>query len=243
MIVSQELAITVGDKQMPAYVARPGAAGTYPAVIVLEGIFGFDEELRRITDLLAGFGYVGLAINYFYRTHPQLAEPFTQEGRTRGEQAAAMVKKAEACADVSAARDWLNQQPFVARHHIGTWGFGFGGTIAFVTATLAGINAAVVFYGQSITGLMPSNEPAPLEEVREIRAPLLLVFGGQDRLISTSDVELMTDALDANDKKYEVQLYPNVGHSFFRETPDTFATREAADAWDRVQAFYRKYLR
>jgi carboxymethylenebutenolidase len=228
---------------MPAYLARPGSQGTFPAVIVLEGIYGFDDELRRITDLLAGFGYVGLAINYFHRTHPALAEPFTPEGRARGEAAAEAVKKEQARADVAAARDWLNEQPFVDTGHVGTWGFGFGGTIAFVSAALAGINAAVVFYGQSIASLMPSGEAAPLEDVKQIRAPLLLVFGGQDVLISHSDVDLITRTLEANHKKFEVQLYPNVGHSFFRATPDTHSTREAADAWDRGQAFFRKYLR
>jgi len=242
MIVSQELQIEVGGAKMPAYLARPGTEGSYPAVIVLEGVFGFDEELRRITELLAGLGYVGLAINYFHRTHPHLAEPFTDEGRARGEAAAAAVKKTEACADVAAARDWLNEQPFVSSNHVAIWGFGFGGTIAFVTATLAGINAAVVFYGQSITGLMPSNEPAPLEDVKQIRAPLLLVFGGQDRLISHGDVELIGHELTAHHKTFDVQLYPNVGHSFFRNTPDTQSTREASDAWDLVQAFFHKHL-
>jgi carboxymethylenebutenolidase len=243
MIVSQDLEIPAGDSRMPAYLARPGSQGTFPAVIVLEGIYGFDDELRRITELLAGFGYVGLAINYFRRTHPALAEPFTPEGRARGEAAAAAVKREQARADVAAARDWLNEQPFVDTGHVGTWGFGFGGTIAFVSATLAGINAAVVFYGQSIASLMPSGEAAPLEDVKQIRAPLLLVFGGQDVLISHGDVDLITNTLEANHKKFEVQLYPNVGHSFFRATPDTHSTREAADAWDRVQAFFRKHLR
>jgi len=242
MIVSESLTIDVAGGKMPAYLARPGAEGPHPAVIVLEGIYGFDDELRRITDLLAGSGYVGLAINYFYRTHPDLSEPFDAEGRAHGEEAARAVRKAEACADVGAARDWLNAQPFVDGGHVGTWGFGFGGTVAFATATLAGINAAVVFYGQSIASLMPSGESAPLEDVKEIRAPLLLVFGGKDELIPKGTVDTIVGALGTAGKRYDVQMYPNVGHSFFRTAADTNSTREAADAWDRVQAFLRKHL-
>jgi carboxymethylenebutenolidase len=241
MIVSKEIQITVDGTTMPAYLARPGASGTFPAVIVLEGVYGFDEELRRITDLLAGFGYVGLAINYFHRTHPDLAEPFTDEGRARGEAAAKAVKRDEVRADVATARDWLHEQPFVDTQNVGTWGFGFGGTVAYLTATLAGINAAVVFYGQSITSLMPSGEAAPLEDTKEIRAPLLLVFGGRDQLIGENDIELIETALKSNNKKFEVQLYPDVGHSFFRES--MLSAREAADAWDLVQAYFKKYLR
>ena len=89
---------------------------------------------------------------------------------------------------------------------------------------------------------MPSGEPAPLSDVKDIRAPLLLVFGGQDMLISPGDVDTITAALTAANKRFEVQLYPEVGHSFFRTTVVSTATREAADAWDRVQAFLRKYL-
>jgi carboxymethylenebutenolidase len=242
MIQSADLTIDVGGLPMPAYLARPAEDGPHPAVIVLEGIYGFDEELRRITDLLASTGYVGLAINYFHRTHPDLQEPFTPEGRARGEAAAASVKVDQARADVAAARDWLSAQPFVGSGHVGSWGFGFGGTIAFVTATLPGLLAATVFYGQSIASPMPSGEPAPLSEVKDIRAPLLLVFGGQDMLISPGDVDTITAALTAANKRFEVQLYPEVGHSFFRTTVVSTATREAADAWDRVQAFLRKYL-
>jgi carboxymethylenebutenolidase len=191
---------------------------------------------------MASFGYVALAINYFYRTSPDLSLPYTDEGRKAGEDAARSVKKDEARTDVAAARDWLNEQPFVDTGHVGTWGFGFGGTVGFVTATVAGINAAVVFYGQSIASLMPSGEAAPIEDAKEIRAPLLLVFGGKDNLIGPNDVETITSTLKANNKRFEVQMYPNVGHSFFRVTGNSTSAREAADAWDRVQAFFAKYL-
>jgi carboxymethylenebutenolidase len=243
MILSSPLEIAVGDSKMQAYLARPGDPGEHPAVIVLEGVYGFDDELKRVTDLVASFGFVALAINYFHRTHAELNLPFTDEGRAAGEEASRAVKKSEACDDVAAARDWLNAQPYVESGHVGTWGFGFGGTIAFVTATLAGINAAVVFYGQSIASLMPSGEAAPIYDAKDIRAPLLLIFGGQDELISERDIDTITSTLKANNKKFAEQIYPNVGHSFFRVTGNSTSTREAADAWDRAQAFFGKYLR
>jgi len=242
MIVSQDLKIDVEGQAMPAYLARPADEGRYPAVIVLEGVYGFDEELRRITDLLASTGYVGLAINYFHRTHPELREPFSDEGRSRGERAAGSVAKEQARADVAAARDWLNEQPFVSHGHVGTWGFGFGGTVAFVTSTVPGISAAVVFYGQSIAESLPSGQPSALEDVRDLRAPLLLVFGGRDTLIAEHQVEQITQSLESNGKAFQVQTYPNVGHSFFRQNHASAAAREAADAWDLVQAFFHRHL-
>jgi dienelactone hydrolase len=37
-----------------------------------------------------------------------------------------------------------------------------------------------------------------------------------------------------------VQIYPTVGHSFFRQDLGTVATREIADAWDRVVSFLKR---
>ncbi len=243
MIIKADITIPVADAQMPAYLVRPGAGERHAAVIVLEGVYGFDAELRRITELVASFGYVGLAVNYFHRSHPSFSEPFTPEGRARGEEAARSVTKESARADIAAARDWLNEQPFVDHSKIGTWGFGFGGTVAFVTATLPGIRAATVFYAQSIASLLPNNEASPLEDARDIRAPLLLVFGGQDQLIGARDVETIVSTLTAHNKRFDIQLYPNVGHSFFRTTASSQTTREAIDAWELVQVFFGKYLR
>jgi carboxymethylenebutenolidase len=231
--------IDVDGHPMTCYVARPDR-GRHPAAIVLEGVYGFDEELRRITDLLASTGYVGLAIDYFHRTHPDLREPFTEEGRRHGSEATKAVTKGGLRADVAAARDWLNAQPFVEHGRVATWGFGFGGTAAFVTATLPGLVGAVAFYGQSIASPMPSGESAPLDDVAAVRAPILLVFGGRDALIAQSDVAAIEQTLTAYGKTYDVQLYPNVGHSFFRTSGESIAAREAADAWDRVQAFLQR---
>ena len=228
---------------MPAYLVRPGAGDRHPAIVILEGVYGFDAELRRITELVGSFGYVGLAIDYFHRTHTKFSEPFTPEGRRHGEEASRSVSKAWARADVAAARDWLNDQDFVDHSKIGTWGFGFGGTVAFVTATLPGIRAAVVFYAQSIASLLPNEEPSPLEDARDIRAPLLLVFGGQDQLVGARDVETIVGTLRTQNKRFDVQVYPNVGHSFFRTTTSSMSTREAIDAWELVQVFLAKYVR
>lgn len=221
---------------IPAYVARPDR-GVHPAVIVLEGVYGFDDELKRITDLVAGAGYVACAIDYFHRDGAAFSAPFNEEGRAQGVEASKRITKVQLCEDVAAAVDFLNGQPDVKHGDIATWGFGFGGTAAFMSATLPGLKAAVAFYGQSIGKPMPSGDHAPLDDAAELRAPLLLVFGGQDDLIEPGDVERIASVLTRHGKKFDLQIYPNVGHSFFRDTSDSVAAREAADAWDRVQAF------
>jgi carboxymethylenebutenolidase len=204
---------------MPAYVARPDS-GQHPAVIVLEGVYGFDSEIQRMTDLVASAGYVGIAPDYF-----------------RGKSATEGFKSADVLTDIGATRDWVNNQPFADHNHVAVWGFGIGGSAAFMAASLPGFSAAISFYGQSIAKSLPDGGDAPIRHAEEIRTPLLLLFGGRDELITPDDIERIKTRLDAAGKKYEVEIYANVGHSFFREDLDTIATREIADAWDRVQAF------
>ena len=195
-----------------------------PAVIVLEGVYGFDEEIRRITDTLAAMGWVGLAIDYL-----------------RGRDATTAFNTHDVCEDIAAARDWLNDQPFVQRGKIATWGFGYGGTAAFLASSLAGIAGSIVFYGQSIARPIPGAGGKPaLDEVEDIRTPLLLVFGGHDELIGPTEIATIRDRLTEKHKRFELEVYPEVGHSFFREDLGTIATRQIADAWDRVQAFLRR---
>jgi carboxymethylenebutenolidase len=197
-----------------------------PAVIVLEGIYGFDDEIKRITDQVASSGYVGLAIDYL-----------------RGGDAKTVFNTKNVGEDVAAARDWLNAQPFVRHGKIATWGFGFGGTAAFLASTLPGLAAAIAFYGQSIARPIPGTDGKPaLDEIDDVRVPLLLVFGGHDEQIGPTEIATIRERLTAKHVHFEIEVYPEVGHSFFREDLGTIATRQIADAWDRVQAFLRRSL-
>jgi carboxymethylenebutenolidase len=221
-MIADELTIDAPKGPMQAYVSRRDGQRR-PAVIVLEGVYGFDAEMRRITNLVAQAGYTGIAIDYLRGGRPE--EVFHLE---------------DVCQDVAAARDWANRQPFVQHGKIATWGFGWGGTAAFLSASLAGLTGAVAFYGQSIARPLPGASKAAIEEVEDVRAPLLLVFGGHDELIGEHDIQTIREKLTAGGKTFEIEVYPEVGHSFFREDLDTLAARQIADAWDRVNAFLQR---
>jgi carboxymethylenebutenolidase len=239
---NQQLSIDVAGSSMPSYLARPDGDEPRPAVIVLQEIFGVNTEVRRIADLFAGAGYVALAINYYHRTHPDLNEPYTQEGLQNGFAAAGQVSRATLRADVAAAIAYLDAQPFVKTGKIATVGFCFGGSAAYVTATLPGLAAAVPFYGGSIAGGFPNGEPEGLADTADIRVPLLLFFGGKDDYITPEQVARTEAALTTAGKAHEIVTYPNVGHAFFRESSAALNDHEVKDAWARVQAFLGKAL-
>jgi len=241
-VQSHEFTIDVAGNPMQSYLSRPDGDEPKPAVIVLQEIFGVNLEVRRIADLIAGAGYVALAINYYHRTHPQLNEPYTQEGLQKGFAAAGKVSRATLRADVSAAIAYLDAQHFVTKGKIATIGFCFGGTVAFLTATLPGLKAAIPFYGGHIAAPLPNGEPEALADAKAIAVPLLLFFGGKDDYITPETVARIDRTLSELGKEHEVVSYPNVGHAFFRESSAAADQHEVSDAWKRVQAFLRSHL-
>jgi len=233
----------VGESsRMPSYLARPDAAEPAAAVIILQEVFGVNAYMRRITDLVASAGYVGLAINYYHRTHPDLDAPYNDEGIAVGRKAAAGVTRQTFFADLHAAMDYLNEQDFVRFNHLATWGFCFGGSMAFLSSMQRGISGAVCFYGGQIAKPLMSGEPGGLEHADEVRAPLFLAFGGADQGIPPDEVRRVEQTLEAKHKRFELKLYPEQGHGFFRESSQKFDVPDIADAWARVQAFLQKTL-
>ncbi|GAC1301518.1 MAG: dienelactone hydrolase family protein [Vulcanimicrobiaceae bacterium] len=242
MVQTQELTIAVDRNPMPCYLARPEGDEPRGAVIVLQEIFGVNREVRRIAELFASAGYAALAINYYHRTHPALNEPYTPEGLQNGFAAAGAVSRATLRADVAAAIAFLAAQPYVKPGKIATCGFCFGGSVAFVTAMLPGLAAAIPFYGGSIAGDFPSGEPEGLADANDIGIPLLLFFGGKDDYIPADAVARIDRTLAAAGTAHEVVTYPNVGHAFFRESSAALNQHEVDDAWKRVRAFLGRHL-
>ncbi len=250
-MISQNVSIAVEGSQMAAYLARPEeGSGPHPAVIVLQEIFGLTPETKRVTALLPTIGYVGLAINYFHRAYPEMCEPYTQEGNRNAFAAAAQITTQQIITDVRAAAAWLNTQPFVKSGKIATWGFGFGGTAAFISSFLTELRGAICFYPINLTAPLPSGGEPPLDHVREVAIPLLLVFGEQDYYVSRHDMDLIYRALKDAGKEFEMQIYPDVGHSFFRpgrpeavaeqmRYSDEAVAHAVADSWNLVQRFLR----
>lgn len=250
-MISQDVRIPVDGAQMPAYLARPQEnSGPHPAVIVLQEVFGFTPEVRRVTELLPSIGYTGLAINFCHRTHPNLNEPYTEEGNRNAFAAASQVTAENILADVRAAAAWLNEQTFVKPGKIATWGFGFGATAAFISSSLTELSGAVCFYPANVATPLPSGGDAPVEHARDVAIPLLMVFGEKDYYVSRYDMDRVNNALAAAGKEFKMQVYPDVGHSFFRHgRPEAIAEQSrysdeavgqaVSDSWEMVRAFLR----
>jgi carboxymethylenebutenolidase len=86
--------------------------------------------------------------------------------------------------------------------------------------------------------------PTDPADIQKIHAPVLAIFGADDRYIAASDVEDFETAMSSAHKPVDVKVYPNAGPGF--ENPDNkLAYREGAaeDAWQRTMTFLDQHLK
>ncbi|MDQ6781441.1 MAG: dienelactone hydrolase family protein, partial [Candidatus Eremiobacteraeota bacterium] len=174
---------------------------------------------------------------FFHRTDAAFRAPYTAEGMAKGAAAAAAVTTANLRLDLRASIDWLAAQPFVVGSRIGVWGFCMGASVAFLAAMEPGISCAICFYGAQIARPWRNGEPGALEQAAELKAPLLLAFGGRDHSIPPDAVAAIESTLQRLGKRYELIMYPDADHAFFRSGGSDRDRTEVADAWRRARAF------
>ena len=217
-----------GDETVSGTLYVPAGKGPFPALIVIHEWWGLNDWVKEQASKLADQGYVALAIDLYrgkVATTPDLAHEIM-----RG------VPEDRASRDLRAAFDFLASQPNVKKDRIGSIGWCMGGGYSLDTALLEPtLAAAVINYGHLAT------DPA---ELKKISAPILGIFGGQDRGIAVEDVKKFGLAVDQLGKKIEIKIYPDAGHAF--ENPNNkqgYRADDAADAWKRTVDFLAANLK
>jgi carboxymethylenebutenolidase len=89
-------------------------------------------------------------------------------------------------------------------------------------------------------GSMPT-EPA---DIQKIHAPVLGIFGADDRFIAASDAYAFEDAMKGAHKSIDLKIYRHAGHDFENPTDKLgFSEDAAADAWQHTVAFLDQHLK
>jgi len=225
----QEVTIPNGaEKMLPAYVARPATAGQRPAIIVVNEVFGIHDYIKDVCRRLARAGYVAVAPDFFYRSGVNLpAIKDFKEIMPIVEQAG----EAQVDGDVKATSDWLKAYEFAAPRKIGITGFCWGGAVVWRSAMVdPDIRAGVAWYGR-LNKIIP--------RVRELKAPVLGLYGGHDQGIPPSDVEAMQAALEKAGKiDSSIKVYAEAGHGFHADYRDSYDSAAATDGWARMLAHF-----
>lgn len=225
---SRPVSYKSGDETVQGILYIPAGKGPFPALIVIHEWWGLNDWVKEQASKLSDQGYVALAIDLYrgkVATTPDMAHEIM-----RG------VPEDRAKRDLHAAFEFLAAQPDVKKNRVGSIGWCMGGgyslDVALQEPTLA---ADVINYGHLAT------DP---DALKKINAPILGLFGAQDRGITPADVHKFGEALDQMGKKIDIKIYDDAGHAF--ENPNNkegYRAADAADAWQRTVEFLAANLK
>ena len=222
---------------MRLYVARPAGAPATRGLLVMQEAFGVNAHIRDITERFAREGFLAAAPELFHRSGSGF------EGRY-DDFPSCMVHMKELRdpnmeADFRAAYDWLRANGVAAGSPIAAAGFCMGGRAAVLAALTLPLECAVSFYGGGIAP-NPTN-PGLLNRVRDLKAPVLLFWGGQDHHITAEQRGAVADALQTAGKSYVNVEFSEADHGFFCDARASYSPVAAAQAWSLVLAFLNTY--
>ena len=168
---SKSVSYKSGDETVQGVLYTPSGKGPFPALIVIHEWWGLNDWVKDQASKLSDQGYVTLAVDLYrgkVATTPDEAHEIM-----RG------VPEDRAKRDLHAAFEFLASQPNVKKDRIGAIGWCMGGgyslDVALQEPTLA---ADVINYGRLATDSAA---------ISKINAPVLGLFGAQDRGITPDD--------------------------------------------------------
>ena len=237
-VSSSTVQLNTSDGKMDAYVAQPKDGGSYPGVVVIQEAFGVNDHIKKVTDRLAGEGYVAIAPDIFHREAERLI-PYSDMSKAIA--TLQRVQDPKAMEDVGAAIAHLKSQKNVKSGSIGVVGFCMGGRLTYLTAAhhANDVKAAVPYYG----GGIPMGNPSPLARTGEIKCPMYLFFGGKDQLIPLAQVDQIKGELTTKKVAFQMNVYPDAGHGFNCDDRGSYHEASAKDAWEKTKAFFAQHLK
>jgi carboxymethylenebutenolidase len=196
-------------------------------VLVCHENRGLTPHIEDVTRRFAKAGYVGLAVDLLSRQGGSAAV-----GADNVPGALGQSTPEQFVADFRSGWEYLQTQPFADTDRVGMVGFCFGGGVTWQVATqMPELRAAVPFYGP----------PPPTDQVPNIQAAVLAIYGGLDTRINGS-LPTMEAAMAENGKVFEPVVYEGADHAFHNDTGSRYNAEAAADAWGRTLAWFGQYL-
>ena len=232
-----------GPEEEPfyAYLVSPRVQGPVPSVVVIHHMPGWDEWSIEVTRRFAHHGYAAICPNLHHRSGPGSSDEMAQRVREAGG-----IRDELLLADLQASIDYMRAQPEF-NGKLGVIGFCWGGRLAYlVGCTLTGVDAAVDCWGGGVVvppeRLTPQRPKAAIDFTPDLSCPLLGLFGNDDENPDPAMVDRMEEELQKHNKTYEFYRYDGAGHGFFAWDRPNYRMEQSLDGWQKVYAFYDKYL-
>jgi carboxymethylenebutenolidase len=223
----QDVFYASGKETVSSKLYLPPGKGPFPAVVVIHEWWGLNQWVQQQAEKLSGQGYVALAVD-LYRGKVATTSEEAHE-LMRG------VPPDRATQDLLAAAAYLRGNKTVDPARVGVIGWCMGGGYAFDLAVHdPKLAAAVINYGHIST--------SP-DTLKKISAPVLGIFGAQDRGIPVADVRQFEQEMKKLGKPVEIVIFPDAGHGF--ENPNNkegYRPEDTAEAWRKTVSFLGEHL-
>jgi dienelactone hydrolase len=224
----QQIDIPLSSGALHALLYKPGGNGPFPAVIALHGCGGLAAHAEQIQPRYRDWA------EQLLRAGNAVLLPDSYGSRELGPQCRVDIKerrvlaRRERVTDIITARQWLVQQPWVSRNHIGLvgWANGASAVLWAVRPQLpskdtADFRSAVAFYPDCrlSSGLGWS-----------ARIPTLVLIGANDDLSSPAACRQMIDGARGRSALARIVVYPGAYHDFDHPNLPLHAAAGASDA-------------
>jgi carboxymethylenebutenolidase len=230
-----------GGDHIHAYVSRPKGDGPFPGVVAIHHMPGWDEFYQEFSERLARHGYAVIAPDLYCRFGHGTPDDVAAKVRSQGG-----VHDDSVVADCAAALTWLQAQPWCSGK-VGIIGSCSGGRHATLTASkVPGFSALVDLWGGGVImepdQITPARPVAPIDLTADLSAPILGIFGNDDRSPTAEQVDQHEAELAKHGKEYEFHRYDGAGHGFFYYHTPMYRQEQAMDGWAKVLDFFGRKL-
>lgn len=207
------------------YLTRPNDENQYPGIIMIHEWWGLNEHIKEVANTMAKEGYVVLAVDLYNGNVAKTSEQ-AREYRTS-------IDQEDAILNMKSGIEYLRSVENIGK--VASIGFCFGGEqSAQLSVSDANLDATIIYYGSL---------PQELDEIQNVDAPVLGIFGELDTGITPNTVRTFEAGLTDSGLENDITIYEGVGHAFANPGGSRFAEEETKDAWNKTILFLNKNLR
>ena len=231
---------TKDGKEMDAYRAMPASGQGFGTILVVQEIFGVHAHIADLCRRFAKLGYYAIAPELYFRQGDPKA---ISDVQALLREIVAKVPDEQVMGDFDATVDFAKGEGKADTAKLGITGFCWGGRIVWLYAAhSAGLKAGVAWYGRVVGDSTPLTPKHPVDIVKDLKAPVLGLYGGADTGIPNDTVDRMRAALkDVSPaaKKSQIDTYADTPHAFNADYRPSYRKEQAEDAWKKALAWFK----